>query len=97
MTARPASPTGPDPDFSGVSCPDCERSEIELVSLFGGSTSEVLFLCTHCRSCFNWVKWQHQLPPLPARAGRAATTGRIRGTDQLQPTEIECPTPPTRP
>jgi ribosomal protein S27E len=74
MTTRHGLPTGPDPDFSGVTCPDCESSQIELVSLFGGSTSEVLFLCTQCRSCFNWVKWEHRMPPLPTRAGRAATT-----------------------
>lgn len=74
MTTRQGLPTEPDPDFSGVTCPDCESSQIELVSLFGGSTSEVLFQCTQCRSCFNWVKWEHRMPPLPARAGRVATT-----------------------
>lgn len=74
MTARPPSPTASDPDFSGVTCPDCESAEIKLVSLFGGTTSEVLFACTHCCSCFNWIKWQHKLPPLPARVGRATTT-----------------------
>ena len=55
-----------DPDFADVTCPDCGGSAVDLVSLFGGSTAEVLFSCEQCRSCFNWVKWRHKLPPVPA-------------------------------
>lgn len=61
-----------DPDFADVTCPDCGESEVRLVSLFGSTTSEVMFSCPRCRSCFNWIKWRHQLPPVPAR--RAGTT-----------------------
>ncbi|MGH3437635.1 MAG: hypothetical protein ACRDRN_14320 [Sciscionella sp.] len=56
-------------DFSDVTCPDCGGKDIELMSLFGGSTSEVLFYCDQCRSCFYWVKWRHRLPIVPARRG----------------------------
>jgi hypothetical protein len=53
-----------DPDFDGVECPDCGRGDLEVVSLFGGAASEVLFRCTACLSCFNWVKWRGRLPPI---------------------------------
>lgn len=59
-------------DFSDVTCPDCARSDVELVSLFGGTTSEVLFRCDHCGSCFNWIKWRHELPPIPARRAKGS-------------------------
>ncbi len=52
-----------DPDFAGVCCPDCEATDLEVVSLFGGAASEVLFRCNRCTSCFNWIKWQGALPP----------------------------------
>jgi hypothetical protein len=55
---EPAPPTG-------VRCPDCASSDVEVASLFGGSTSEMLLQCGACRSCFNWVKWEHKLPPHP--------------------------------
>ena len=67
----PASRTGgeapADPDFADVACPDCGATSPRLLSLFGSTTSEVLLQCGRCRSCFNWVKWRHQLPPVPAR------------------------------
>jgi hypothetical protein len=56
-----------DPDFAGVECPDCGTGDVTVASLFGSTTSEVLFQCDRCRSCFNWVKWRHRLPPVPAR------------------------------
>ena len=52
-----------DPDFDGIECPECKGSDLEVVSLFGGAASEVLFRCTVCRSCFNWIKWRGRLPP----------------------------------
>ena len=52
-----------DPDFAGVTCPDCQGTELEVVSLFSGAASEVLFRCLECRHCFNWVKWRGRLPP----------------------------------
>jgi hypothetical protein len=52
-----------DPDFVGVECPDCRGTDLEVVSLFGGAASEVLFRCKACLSCFNWVKWRGRLPP----------------------------------
>lgn len=55
------------PDFADVVCPDCGGHDIEVASLFGSTTSEVLFRCHACLSFFNWVKWRHQLPPVPAR------------------------------
>jgi ribosomal protein S27E len=69
------------PEFTDVHCPDCGTAEIEVVSLFGSSTSEVLFQCLHCRSLFNWVKWSHRLPPIPARH-RSSESG-----DEGQPAE----------
>jgi hypothetical protein len=55
-----------DPDFAQVTCPACESDNTEVQSLTGSSASEVLFFCRNCRSCFNWIKWQHQLPPSAA-------------------------------
>ena len=52
-----------DPDFKCVTCPDCTGEDLEVVSLFGGAASEVLFRCNTCASCFNWIKWQGALPP----------------------------------
>lgn len=52
-----------DPDFDGVECPDCRGTDLEVVSLFGGAASEVLFRCAACLSCFNWIKWRGRLPP----------------------------------
>lgn len=60
-----------DPDFADVRCPDCEQQDLEVASLFGSTTSEVLFRCRACHSFFNWVKWRHQLPPVPARRAGA--------------------------
>lgn len=54
-------------EFPDVTCPDCGMGETEVISLFGSNTSEVLFQCLRCRSLFNWVKWSHQLPPIPGR------------------------------
>lgn len=54
---------GDDPDFEGITCPDCQGTRLELVSLFGGAASEVLFRCLGCHHCFNWVKWRGRLPP----------------------------------
>jgi uncharacterized Zn finger protein len=58
-----------DSDFAEVTCPDCGANDVELVSLFGGATSEALFYCGRCGSCFTWVKWRHRLPVIPARRG----------------------------
>ena len=52
-----------DPDFAEVRCPDCAAADLEVVSLFGGAASEVLFRCNRCASCFNWIKWRGALPP----------------------------------
>lgn len=52
-----------DKDFEGVVCPECDGDDLEVVSLFGGAASEVLFRCKACSSCFNWVKWRGALPP----------------------------------
>ncbi|GAA4539181.1 hypothetical protein [Pseudonocardia xishanensis] len=49
-------------DFQGVSCPACGSADTRLQSLFGGAASEVTYFCQGCRSCFQWVKWQHRLP-----------------------------------
>jgi hypothetical protein len=51
-----------DPDFAGVACPRCGQAGCEVLSLFGGAASEVLLRCRHCKTCFNWVKWQGRLP-----------------------------------
>lgn len=70
MTKRrrpPDSVLFPAGTFADVCCPDCGTSDVEIASLFGSTTSEVLFQCLQCRSFFNWIKWCHQLPPIPAR------------------------------
>jgi hypothetical protein len=65
-------PLNSDPDFADVQCPDCGMSHLAVVSLFGGSTAEVLFQCLDCRSCFNWIKWRHKLPPIPAKIAKTS-------------------------
>ena len=52
-----------DPDLAGVRCPDCQAPDPEVVSLFGGAASEVLFRCNRCASCFTWLTWRGALPP----------------------------------
>lgn len=58
-----------DPDFDGVSCPDCGADDLEVLSLFGGAASEVMFRCRGCRTSFNWIKWRGRLPPVPSADG----------------------------
>lgn len=58
---------GTDPDFSDVRCPHCGHAEVSVQSLFGSTSSEVLLFCEGCRTCFNWLKWRRQLPPLAAQ------------------------------
>ncbi|WP_425577290.1 hypothetical protein [Nocardioides endophyticus] len=58
---------GTDPDLKDVACPHCPSTMVEVLSLVGSAASEVLFYCLECRSCFNWLKWQHELPALPRR------------------------------
>lgn len=55
-----------DPDFEGVTCPECEGDDLEVVSLFGGAASEVMFRCKGCETTFNWIKWRGKLPPAPS-------------------------------
>ena len=56
---------GQDSDLAGIACPHCGGSATEVTSLVGGAASEILYYCLDCRSCFNWLKWQHRLPPIP--------------------------------
>lgn len=58
-----------DPDFEGVECPECKSQDLEVISLFGGAASEVMFRCRGCETSFNWVKWRGKLPPAPSVAG----------------------------
>lgn len=55
-----------DPDFEAASCPDCGGGDLEVLSLFGGAASEVLFRCRGCDTSFNWIKWAGRLPPAPS-------------------------------
>jgi len=55
-----------DPDFEGVTCPDCDSDDLEVISLFGGAASEVMFRCHACSTSFNWIKWRGKLPPAPS-------------------------------
>ena len=55
-----------DPDFDGVTCPHCDSIDLEVISLFGGAASEVMFRCIDCSTNFNWIKWRGKLPPAPS-------------------------------
>ena len=58
-----------DPDLDGVTCPECDSDALEVVSLFGGAASEVMFRCKSCDTSFNWIKWRGKLPPAPSVDG----------------------------
>lgn len=60
-----AEPAHLDPDFAEVTCPHCSGQSCSVLSLFGSAASEVLFRCDDCKTCFNWIKWQHRLPGSP--------------------------------
>lgn len=69
ITARHRELHTDDPDFEGVTCPSCEKGDLEVISLFGGAASEVMFRCRSCNTSFNWVKWRGKLPPAPSVDG----------------------------
>lgn len=43
-----------------VRCPFCERDETELHSAFGGQLSTSTYWCRHCRTAFEWFKWERR-------------------------------------
>lgn len=45
-----------------VMCPWCESDHNHVVSPFGGTVSEILFLCDSCENVFGWMKWDKRLP-----------------------------------
>jgi len=59
---RPEDVFNRDKEFSDAACPHCESKDVEVLSLFGSTTSEILLRCKKCRSCFNWMKWRGDLP-----------------------------------
>jgi transcription elongation factor Elf1 len=45
-----------------VDCPWCKSTDTYVVSPFGGTVSEVSFMCRECNSAFGWMKWEHKAP-----------------------------------
>jgi ring-1,2-phenylacetyl-CoA epoxidase subunit PaaD len=45
-----------------VACPWCESKNTHVLSLFGGTVSEISMQCDDCKSTFGWMKWQGKLP-----------------------------------
>jgi hypothetical protein len=43
-----------------VVCPFCEGKETELHSAFGGQLSTSTYWCRHCRTAFEWFKWERR-------------------------------------
>jgi hypothetical protein len=43
-----------------VCCPFCEGDETELHSAFGGQLSTSTYWCRHCRTAFEWFKWERR-------------------------------------
>ncbi len=46
----------------GVTCPWCESDRHKVISPYGGTVSEMLFLCMDCRNVFGWMKWEGRIP-----------------------------------
>ena len=60
-----------DPDFKDVSCPDCKSDDLEVISLFGGATSEVMFRCRCLQHQLQLDQMAWQTTPCPV--GRRLT------------------------
>lgn len=75
-----------DTDFSEVACPHCSRQPCTVLSLFGGAASEVLFRCESCKTCFNWVKWQHRLPNFPQET--SSLSRQYATQENIMPTRV---------
>lgn len=45
-----------------VECPWCKSTDTHVVSPFGGTVSEVSFMCKGCNNAFGWMKWEHKAP-----------------------------------
>jgi hypothetical protein len=43
-----------------VPCPFCAGAETELHSAFGGQLSTSTYWCRHCRTAFEWFKWERK-------------------------------------
>lgn len=39
-------------------CPFCASADVELMSLFGTAQLVRQYYCNHCRSAFEFIRWQ---------------------------------------
>jgi hypothetical protein len=53
---------------SAVACPFCQSTETQQEADFGTTLAYAQFYCRHCRTPFEWIKWEDEkvstdLPP----------------------------------
>lgn len=52
-------------------CPFCDGKDTELINPFGGQLSVAQYWCRHCRTGFDFMKWEERDPPdAPPRGDR---------------------------
>jgi hypothetical protein len=58
MEDRPAThPADEDLVPKSAPCPFCDGVDTELVNPFGGQLSVAQYWCRHCRTAFEFIKW----------------------------------------
>ena len=60
---EPRRPAPPPPDTEGLipasaECPFCDGRETHLINPFGGQLSVAQYWCRHCRTAFEYIKWE---------------------------------------
>jgi hypothetical protein len=55
---RSAPPRVADGLPESVVCPFCDRRESHLLNPFGGQLSVAQYWCRHCRTGFEYIKWE---------------------------------------
>jgi hypothetical protein len=61
MAERPSSPSTSDAGGiipQSAPCPFCDGVDTELVNPFGGQLSVAQYWCRHCRTGFEYIKWE---------------------------------------
>jgi len=63
--ATPDRPPAPNERAEPIACAFCGSTDTELYSLFGQFLLASQYLCRHCRSVFDVVRWTEEAPGGP--------------------------------